>query len=71
MTIPKSTFCLRSCSPISRQQAETLWDEGTPEQTDYRMEVPLHQVVFSDPHLTCFQFRQYTFLVKTNSITIS
>ena len=68
--VPKSTVCLRSESPISQRHAEALWDEGMLEQTDYRMEVPLHQVVFSDFRLTCFQSGQYTFLVRTNTIKI-
>lgn len=68
--VPKSTVCLRSETPISQRHAEALWDEGMLEQTDYRMEVPLHQVVFSDFRLTCFQSGQYTFLVRTNTIKI-
>ena len=68
--VPKSTVCLRSETPISQRHAEALWDEGMLEETDYRMEVHLHQVVFSDFRLTCFQSGQYTFLVRTNTIKI-
>lgn len=68
--VPKSTVCLRSETPISQRHAEALWDEGMLEQMDYRMEVPLHQVIFSDFRLTCFQSGQYTFLVRTNTIKI-